>query len=165
MQYYIGIDPGLDGGITVVSSEGSIAMKTVTPTLGTKGKGKRAYDIPSMVSLLEPYQNNGCVYIESVHAMPGQGVSSMFSMGYGLGAWHGVISALKIPMVSVTPQKWQKIMFQGLPKDDTKRCSAVIASRLQPNTDWRATERSKNPHSGLTDSFCIAEYGRITLLG
>src|SRR5437868_5437346 len=101
----VGIDPGLSGAVARIDQTAS-AWATVndTPTMTVKSgpKLKRAYSIPEMVDLLQG--NVGFVVIESVHAMPGQGVVSMFSMGYGLGLWVGIVAALGIPYEMVTPQ-------------------------------------------------------------
>jgi len=157
----IGIDNGLDGGIVILGDSGLVVEKHITPVIGVSGKGKRAYDVPGMTRILRPYTENTKVFIERAQAMPGQGVSSMFSIGYGYGLWTGILTALAIPFEVVGPRTWQGQMFAGINKTDTKRASAVVASRLSPQTDWRANEKCRVPHDGLTDSYCIAEYGRI----
>lgn len=159
----IGIDNGLDGGLVILSGTGAVVAKLVTPTIGVAGKGKRAYDVPAMVRFLREWAapNVGArAYLERAQAMPGQGVSSMFSIGYGYGLWTGILTSLGIPFEVVAPRTWQNEMFAGINRDDTKRASALVAARLSPGSDWRATERSRVPHDGLTDAFCIAEYGR-----
>jgi crossover junction endodeoxyribonuclease RuvC len=159
----IGLDNGLDGGIVVIDETGRVLEKHVTPVLGIEGKGKRIYDVPAMLRLLgasAPPLPGAKAFLEKAQAMPGQGVSSMFSIGYGYGLWTALLTALGIPFEVVHPRTWQGVMFQGINRDDTKKASALVASRLSPSTDWRATERSRVPHDGLTDAFCIAEYGR-----
>ncbi len=49
--------------------------------------------------------------IEQVGAMPGQGVTSMFSFGENFGWWQGLLMGVGIPFTRVRPQEWQK----GLP--------------------------------------------------
>ena len=68
------------------------------------------------------------------------------------------------PAAMAHPRTWQAVMLAGLDKTDTKRASAIAAIRYQPSVDWRATPRCKKPHDGLTDAFCIAEYGRRQLV-
>ena len=97
--------------------------------------------------------------------MPGQGVRSTFSIGFGFGIWQGLLTALQMPFELVSPQRWQREMFAGVNRDDTKAASALVAQRLRPDVDWRATPRCRKPHDGLTDAFCIAEYGRRRLAG
>jgi crossover junction endodeoxyribonuclease RuvC len=157
---YIGIDNGLDGGVVVIDETGMVIEKHVTPVLA-EGKGKRAYDVPGMVRILEAHSvTQSFVFLERAQAMPKQGVSSTFSIGFGFGLWQGLLYSLRFPHAIVGPRQWQDEMFLGIDKSNTKRASALVASRLSPGTDWRATERSRVPHDGLTDAFCIAEYGR-----
>ena len=163
---YIGIDNGLDGGIVVLDGEGKVIERRVMLVLD-EGKGKRAYFVPEMVRILLPYAGSedgvcgSCAFLERAQAMPKQGVSSTFSIGYGFGLWQGILSSLMIPYRIVSPRTWQDAMFRDLDRTNTKRASALVSSRISPGTDWRGTERSRKPHSGLTDAFCIAEYARI----
>ena len=156
----IGIDNGLDGGIVILTDTGSVHAKYVMPVIGVGDKGKRTYDIAEIVRLMKEAGRHSCsIFLERAQAMPGQGVTSMFSIGYGYGVWQGILTALGLRYEIVGPQTWQKEVFAGIDRSDTKKASAIIAKRLSPDTDWRATERSKIPHSGLTDAYCIADYG------
>lgn len=160
----IGIDNGLDGGVVAIHGSGPL-IRLVTPTLGT---GKRSFNLVAMADLLRVLSidsNDKMAFLERAQAMPGQGVTSMFSTGFGFGAWQGLLTALQIPFELVTPQKWQRDMFVGINRDDTKAASALVAQRLRPDTDWRASPRCRKPHDGLTDAFCIAEYGRRRMAG
>ena len=157
-----GIDGGLDGGIVVLDDEGSVLWKYVAPVIGQKGKGKRQYNVPEMARMIREIRERGesLVFLERAQAMPGQGVSSMFSIGYGYGIWQGILTAVGVPFEIASPRMWQGVMFSGVSAADTKKASALVAGRLKPHEDWRATERSRISHSGLTDAFCIAEWGR-----
>lgn len=157
----LGIDPGLNGGMVLL--EGSVvATFATTPTVpAPNGKG-RDYHMGAIVDLLWEWKPDHLV-IERAQAMPGQGVVSMFRIGFGYGMFLGMASALQIPLTIVHPKTWQKEIFRDLAHDDTKAASAAVASRLWPSIDFRATERCKNVHDGLTDAACIAEYGRRTL--
>ena len=161
----IGIDNGLDGGVVTLNEIGSVEFSEVMPVIGASGKGKRAYDIPGMIRAVRGFapDTERVVFLESAQAMPFQGVVSTFSTGFGFGIWQGILTSLGIPYHVVRPQKWQGVMFEGIDRTDTKRASATIAARLQPNVDWRASERNRIPHDGKTDAFCIAEYGRRSL--
>lgn len=152
----IGIDNGLDGGIVAVDLEGTVVIKEVMPVIDGE---KRAYDIQGMKNIVKGLEI-GMAYLERAQAMPGQGVSSTFSIGYGFGLWQGILSAYNIPFTIVGPRAWQKVMFEGIDKTDTKKASALVCSRLHPSVDWRKNERCRTQHDGLTDAFCIAEYGR-----
>lgn len=163
----IGIDNGLDGGIVAVSTEsGAVYIKEVMPTIGTKGKGRRMYDLGTILKILTNTKlgkEKRHVFLERAQPMPGNGSLASFSMGYCFGLMQMACVALKIPYTIIGPREWQKEMFQGINKTDTKQASALIAGRLAPDEDWRASERCRRPHDGLTDAYCIAEFGRRKL--
>lgn len=92
--------------------------------------------------------------IEQVHAMKGQGVTSVFDFGMGFGLWLGIINALQIPYTQVTPQKWKKEMMQGIADKDAAR---VMACRLFP---MYANQMNLVKHHGRAEALLMAEYGR-----
>ena len=159
----IGIDPGLSGAVGVVHPTGYTAHDT--PILTVKvGKGYRhRYHLQEMISLLERIRSDAehqdftmeC-WLEDVHAMPGQGVSSMFSMGRGLGNWEAIVSTLKIPLYFVSPIRWKNKIMDGQGK---KKSAAVLkAQQIFPNAVLR-TERGRLL-DGRAEALLIAEYGR-----
>jgi crossover junction endodeoxyribonuclease RuvC len=153
---YIGIDPGLDGALAIFESvvEGVVYD---TPTLTVKGVrgNRREYALRRMSLWLAPHTNNAVAYIENVHAMPGQGVRSMFTMGYGVGAWEGILAALGIIYTRVTPQRWKAAMLDGMGKD--KDASRMRAMQLWPS---RAGLFERKRDDGRADAMLIAEYCR-----
>lgn len=155
---FCGIDPGLDGAICILLD---IPKLEDTPTLIVTGgkKKKRVYNVGLMVQIIEGIRRIGRkglkVGLESVHAMPGQGVTSMFSMGHGLGLWEGILSALKVPYQMVTPQAWKKKLMNGMPKE--KDASRQVAMRLFPST---IPKLSLKKNHGRADALLLAEYLR-----
>lgn len=160
MKIIVGIDNGLDGAIVALTPEGKVAFGEVMPTLAGDGTGRRAYNLTEMASILRGLEIDH-VYIEKAQPFPKNGSIGNFSTGQAFGIWLGILTALRLPYTVVRPQEWQKAMFVGLPKGNTKQSSAVVASRLAPEHDWRGTSKSRTPHDGKTDAFCIAEWGRI----
>lgn len=67
--------------------------------------------------------------VENVHAMPGQGVSSTFRFGQGVGIIHGVAGALRLPLTLVTPGQWKG--FHSL-RTAHKEVSRQLAIRKWP---------------------------------
>ena len=88
-------------------------------------------------------------YIEAVHAMPKQGVSSTFKFGVGYGGLLMALVAARIPFTSVRPQKWQAAM--GCLTHGDKNITKRKAQELFPNI--------KVTHA-IADALLIAEYGR-----
>ena len=152
----MGIDNGLDGALVCLNSDGGIS-KLVMPTIES-GTGKREYDVQVIVGFVLCYRPDH-VFLEKAQAMPGQGVSSMFSIGNGYGIMRGIIGALSIPHTLVHPKTWQKVMFKDVPKQDTKAASVKVCKRLFPQLDWKASDRCRKAHDGLTDAALIAAYG------
>ncbi len=152
---FIGIDPGLDGALVAIDGCGLVVCIKDTPTVSVKkGKGqKRVYVDGDMVGVLEVLNSHNHVVmvgIENVHAMPKQGVTSMFSMGYGFGLWSGILSALKLPYERIEPVVWKKTIG-GLVGED-KGQSIIIARRLFPGA---SLDRKKD--HGRADALLIAE--------
>jgi crossover junction endodeoxyribonuclease RuvC len=155
---FIGIDPGVNGAVAALDEDRAevLDIPTFWVTKGTKRR--QVYDLPVFFALLEYVGHRGAstYIVEDVHAMPGQGVTSMFSMGYGVGAIHGMLTALGRPFELVTPQRWKKELLAGVATKD-KKAAYVKASRLYPGVDLG----SRNDH-GRAEALLIAEYGRRT---
>lgn len=159
---YLGIDPGQKGALAIIHDMGiapgvypQIMLKDA-PTAEI-GKGtKRDYLIATMAGFLHKYSGQGFCILEAVHSMPGQGVSSSFSFGRGLGIWEGILSAYGIPYAKVAPQTWKKAMMGDMPRDN-KDSSRIVATRLFPQI---ADQLSRKKDDGRAESLLMAEYGR-----
>jgi len=144
----IGVDPGITGAIAILSGDAA-EVHDMPVALVKKGKNEvmaaelsRILDIPGEVVL----------WLEQVHAMPGQGVASSFGFGRSLGVVEGVAAALQIPVHFVTPQKWKKhFKLQRSDKD----VSRTIASQLYPQA-----ELHRKRDIGRADALLIARYGQ-----
>lgn len=151
----LGIDPGLDGGLALLSPDG--LLLEVMPTIGST---KREVDSGKVGELLRAWNVEHAV-LEKVGARPGQGVVSMFTFGMGLGCIKGVLGALDIPHTEVQPKEWQKTVCKGMFSSDPKAMAQQRVRQLWPQQSFLATPRSKVPHQGLVDAALLAEYGRI----
>ena len=148
----------MTGAVASITSSGIILHDTPTTKI-KKGKTIKTDYLPvEMVNLLYPYHAlNTHVFLESVHAMPGQGSTSMFRFGEGYGLWIGIISALLLPMTKVTPQAWKKMLMAGIGDKDAAR---QRAQELFPDC---AGQLSRKLDIGRADALLIAEFGRRTL--
>lgn len=162
----VGIDPGLSGAIALLG-KGSRTHIWDTPTLAVKvGKGQRIYDAQSMVELLRQIKPD-FVVLERQQAMVGfrknpqtglaekvtQGASSTFKTGYGYGLWLGILIGMGIPHLVVSPQTWQKEMYQGAVGEGKAR-SMYVAGQLFPGIHILKSKY------GWADALLLAEYGR-----
>lgn len=124
----LGIDPGASGALVLLEGDQILGVNDM-PTIMVKGRAKvAAASVADVIANHQPDQ----IVLEDVGAMPGQGVSSMFSFGRGVGVLEGVIAALGYPLVMVRPAKWKR--DAGVPAD--KDAARLMATRLWP--DWAA---------------------------
>lgn len=141
---YIGIDPGKKGGIAVLNGED-------TPV---------AYPYSEEV-LIDVLKATLCktskitAAVEKVGAMPGQGVTSMFTFGTGYGFIQGVLSALGVPYQLVPPQKWKKEF--SVTAD--KKQSVKVCERLFPELEL-VPRGCRKEHDGMAEAALIAEYAK-----
>lgn len=122
--FYLGIDVGLDGAITVLDHNGQLVDVIDVPTVEIKvGKSmKRRIAPAALVSELELFaREDCCALVESVASRPGQGVSSVFSFGQSFGLIVGVLAGLKVPTEFVTPNVWTKAMRVVDGKDGSRQ--------------------------------------------
>tara|TARA_R110002020_G_scaffold15153_1_gene54084 strand:- start:178 stop:633 length:456 start_codon:yes stop_codon:yes gene_type:complete len=146
-RYYIGADPGKSGAICAVDFEGVAEVITKT---------NRSYAY-IWDKVFQPRFMKSIAVIESVHAMPGQGVSSTFKFGESFGMLLGILTALEIPFTRVTPAAWCKEL--GLKK-----------GKEESNTDWKNRHKQLaqelfpdiNVTHATADALLIAEYCRRT---
>lgn len=181
----IGVDPGLDGGIGVLSN-GAIIDKYVMPITQVKQKKVRAVkknennpkgaktktytanvkdiDYAGLRDIFRDIKKRTLsvgakVYIESVSVRPGEGVSSCFKFGVGFGAIIATVACMNLEYELVRPNVWTSDILSGIPKNiETKDRSKLAASRLF-NLQSFILDGCRLPHLGLIDAVLIATYG------
>ena len=139
---YIGIDPRKNGAIAVIGDGGI----TVAP-----------FSEPAFRKILCGLWPAVAV-VEDVHAMPGQGVTSMFSFGYNKGWICGMLYTYGIPVEMVSPRKWKS--FYGLGHD--KRDSIGKARSLYPEVNLLKSPRCRKEHDGMAEALLLADYCKRT---
>ena len=156
MKYYIGIDNGLSGGITVIDENQNIISSVVMPVI--KGK-KTEYDIREIVNIFNTFAEpcNVFVALEKSHVRPISGKRACFMTGFGYGVMQGIIESLSFSYEIVSPNEWMKDILKGQDTKD-KKGSVLWCKRKYPNEQWTATDRCKKIHDGMTDSCALAVY-------
>jgi crossover junction endodeoxyribonuclease RuvC len=123
------IDPGLSGAIAVFTNDLLVAViDTPTHELTRNNKTKRQISASGLAAIFRDYKP-AHVVVEKVSAMPGQGVTSMFSFGRSFGVIEGILAAFEIPATYVMPSVWTKAIGRGLGKD----ASRARACELYPS--------------------------------
>lgn len=97
-------------------------------------------------------------FVEKVHSMPKQGVSSSFKFGQNYGTILGVLGAGRISTTLVTPQRWKKVVLTDV-GDKDKAAAIAFCRRMYPTCQLLASDRCRKPHDGMADALCIATYG------
>lgn len=146
MKKYIGIDPGDQGGIAVLSADGSVVEVAKIPTTPM-----------DVLDFLSKYKDDSYCILERVGGLPGQGGSAMFNFGKGYGHLQMALLALGIPTNDVTPNKWEKSFQLGSSgkygKTEWKNRLKAKAQQLFPSLGRKIT-------LATCDALLIAEYGR-----
>jgi crossover junction endodeoxyribonuclease RuvC len=146
---YCGIDPGMSGAIALYNPKRDWLEVHDCPVLKPNGKSEMV--LPSVVDILESVEIHGCI-IERSQAMPGQGVTSMFSYGTGYGSYLGILAALKIPYTKIGPAEWKKRLRVPSEKDGAR----ARASEIFPNHTGKWPNKG---HHGRAEAALIAWYG------
>lgn len=156
----LGFDPGLDGAFAALYDSTLSVADMPTNTIKRGGKSKRELDLGQLTALVKlalAGEDNAHAFVEQVGAMPGQGVSSMFSFGKSYGSILGILAALRVPVTLVPPARWKKALQVPQGKDAARH----RASQLFPQHAelWPLVK-----HDGRAESALIAEYGRRCLI-
>lgn len=145
IQCIMGIDPGASGAIAFYYPE-------FPSRIGV-------YDCPvvdgeinavHLAELIKTHEPELAV-IESVGPMPKQGVSSTFKFGVAYGMARGVVSALLVPQMFVTPAKWKKHYSLSAEKEK--------ARELAINTWPSCGMFTRKKDHGRAEAALLAKYG------
>lgn len=110
-------------------------------------------DGPVVVARIEAWLDLHTVnlaVLESVGAMPRQGVSSTFKFGANFGWWRGVLDTLAIPYREIRPQIWMKGLVPPKNMAENKP-SLPVARRLFPSASLHLQK-----HNGRSDALLMA---------
>lgn len=144
----MGLDPGASGAVAFYYPEKAQLISAYdVPLVDKKINAAALYD------LIRQYGPDLAV-VEIVHAMPKQGVTSCFNFGMSYGVALGVIGALKIPTVHVSPTKWKKYYSLSADKEEAR---ALAISKWPASLHFR---RKKD--NGKAEAALLALYGAQT---
>lgn len=122
----LGIDPGLDGAIATLSSEGDLISVIDMPTTPDGAKGRRTLNAPL---LWQPIAHSRAriAYIELIGPRPTDGVVGAFGFGRSRGILEGILAAAGIPVVMIAPPVWKRAhdIPAGKEHKDVARARAI----------------------------------------
>ncbi len=141
---YLGIDPGVNGGLAVLQRDGRIRVRRQMPDT----------DHDLIEALRAIGRDRAVAVIERAQASRQMGVVSAFTYGRGFGALLMALAAAHIPYDLVSPPQWQRAMncLSRGQKNVTKR----RAQALFPDTTIT---------HATADALLIAEFCRRKHLG
>jgi len=109
MRYYIGIDIGWKGAISIIDK---------------KENSVKIYDMPekekfnSILDIFIDIPSKNCIVgIEKQHPFPKQGVLSVFSLGWQYGYINSILESFKMPYVEISPRIISSKYFFIINKD------------------------------------------------
>ena len=156
----IGIDPGLSGAIAVLENNKVLSIFEM-PVMSEGKKNKRQLNSAQLVKLLNDNilkNEEICIVVEQVNAMPGQGVTSMFNFGQTFGAIKGICAALGLPIFFVRPAKWKKHFELINSSKDSSRTKAI---EMYPSL---SNDLAKKKDVNKSDAILIARFYSDTRL-
>lgn len=157
IKVYAGIDPGATGAISSIIYDGTKIVDYSVQEF--KHSGIDGYI--TYLKDLQHYFNIQKLVVESVHSMPGQGVSSTFTFGTRFGEILGVLKALGIGYELISPQKWQKEIGAIKPastKADKKKTISEKIIAMYPETGSLIRGPRAGYKDGVGDAFGLAHY-------
>jgi crossover junction endodeoxyribonuclease RuvC len=117
MARYLGVDPGLTGGLALVETREGAPPAFVagirTPVM--RNRGKSIIDVRHLLVWLTELGQIDQAVVEQVAARPGQGVTSVFTFGRATGAVEALALLMAETVIWVPPSTWKKDL--GLSSD------------------------------------------------
>jgi crossover junction endodeoxyribonuclease RuvC len=161
MNYVIGVDPGMGGALSLLSLDHKL-IDVIDMPCCPKSATKNWVDANKLNIVIKGWLEivDGDFLeagVENVHAMPGNGVSAMFSFGHALGIVHAALVCNGIPIHWITPQSWKKHYNMT----SEKKVATAKACNLYPqHTDLLVTPRGKCL-DGRAEAILIARYLQV----
>lgn len=151
----LGVDPGAGGALAFLDTDlvalavhdmPTAAIATVTKTL------RRQVSEAWLVDIIRDHMPVDCAWIERVHALPKQGVTSSFTFGLSYGMIRGVLAGLNVPFQLVTPNEWKKHFRLSSSKSEAR----LVAARLFPHN---AKSFTRVRDDGRAEAALLALFG------
>lgn len=146
---YVGIDPGKSGGIAAIWEDESVDLQPMPET---------ELDVWRYLNELQKMGRVVAV-IERVHAMPKQGVTSMFTFGQGYGSLRMALTAIGASWEDVPPQTWMKALNVKKAKEQDQKLKLLqFAQQLYPDLELWKQSKSLGRQKAVCDALLIATY-------
>lgn len=153
----LGIDPGLKGGLALLSPRGEVERLWDMPSYAT-GKGlRREYDLRACWDLARALGPElELIAVERLQVTPKITKHTALGLGRAAMLWEMVAVALGVPLERITPKRWQA----GVGAEKGEPAALARARELFPHAELPLAK-----HSGRAAALLIAEYARRLLAG
>jgi crossover junction endodeoxyribonuclease RuvC len=149
----LGVDPGATGALALLDTglDALIVADMPSARVRTGKASRRQVSEIWLADLIRAYEPD-YAWVERVHALPGQGVTSSFSFGLAYGMVRGVLAAFRVPVTLITPNEWKRHFRLSSDKSEAR----LIAARLFPDSSQRFTRVSDD---GRAEAALLALFG------
>lgn len=164
---FVGIDPGKDGAVAALDETGEIEdifdMPLEIVGMRKNGRPKHQVDARMLAGILEAWHETDklTAVMESVSSSPQMGAVSAYSFGEGVGIIKGVLAALHIDVIMVTPREWKK--HYGLVGGRDNKDQSLELARAQWATQSHREWFRLKKHSDRAEAALIALYAQSKL--
>jgi crossover junction endodeoxyribonuclease RuvC len=149
----LGIDPGLDGALALLSYDGKVIEIVDMPTVPVViNKKNRRQVPPALLACVIERLAPAIAFLEHVGVRPSEGAVGAFSFGRSFGCIEGVLAALQIPTTLVYPAAWKRAL--SIPAD--KGGARMKAMSLFPEV---AEQFKRVRDDGRSEAALISLYG------
>jgi hypothetical protein len=159
MSVVIGVDPGLGGALARYDGDDMTIQDMPSWQMMVGRKTRRRIDAVELMDYFELQKVMGAelVIIEAVGARPHQG--GMFVFGYTVGLVYMACVAIKLPIETVPPQVWKRMLNVRGKESGDKNAIMHRADELMP--DHRGLWRGPNGGKLLdrAEAAMLAYYG------
>lgn len=158
MKLFIGVDPGLGGGVAFYWPDDPTTAVVYDMPL-ERGKKVHAMGIKELMlnHHLIPFGIDVHGAVELVGSRPRQ--QGAFNFGFSTGIVHGVLGCFAIPILEVSPNKWKPSLGLQRPPTETisenKDRARATASKLFPHL---ASQLTRKKDDGRAEALLIAFY-------
>lgn len=116
---FFGVDPGLNGAVSIFDKAGNYVNNIRMPTVTKEGSpivkkricaGKLKYRVFQLMDQLAFYEitATGECYLEHPNVIPSNGPVRIASLAHSIGIIEGVFVSMGIKVIYVKPQEWKK---------------------------------------------------------
>ena len=160
MKRVLGVDPGANGALALLDGVTDTLEVFDMPTITVERTGRtpsgharkhHAISEAHLAQLVRELRPD-VAWVERVHAMPKQGVSSSFAFGLAYGLIRGVLATLPVPVFLVTPTECKKEFRIGADKQQAR----VLATQMFP---LNAKAFSRIRDDGRAEAALLAVFG------